>query len=182
MFWLDIVLVGVCVGFALFGFYFGFFHTLGSLLGTALGFFLASRYSGYMAEWLMNVTGWEGNASRLLMFVVAFLLINRLVGILFWFIDKILSIVNHLPLIGLVNRILGAVFGFLEGMITIGLIFYFARKLPLTEEGKWLLQTSTVGKKFESITLFLFPLWPLVVKCFRTITQFVESTIHRFID
>ncbi|KKS70702.1 MAG: hypothetical protein UV42_C0046G0001, partial [Candidatus Magasanikbacteria bacterium GW2011_GWE2_42_7] len=55
----DIVLLIIIAGFAMFGIWFGFIHTLGSLLGTAVGAFVATRYYLWLATWIVNITGWS---------------------------------------------------------------------------------------------------------------------------
>ena len=60
----DIILLIIIAGFAMFGFWFGLIHTLGSLLGTVFGAYLASRYYEPMADWLINITGWGENISK----------------------------------------------------------------------------------------------------------------------
>lgn len=54
----DIILIVIVAGFGLFGLWFGLVHTLGSLIGTVFGVYLASRYYGPVAEWLIRATGW----------------------------------------------------------------------------------------------------------------------------
>ena len=84
----DIVLVVIIVLFGLFGLWFGLIHTLGSLAGMVVGVFLASRYYEVGANWLMSLTGWGDNFSKVLIFIIAFFVINRLVGLVFWIVIK----------------------------------------------------------------------------------------------
>lgn len=141
----DLVLIIIIASFGLFGLWFGLIHTLGSLLGTVLGVFLATRYYEIAANWLMNITGWQANFSKVLIFVIVFFLINRLVGLAFWIIDKLLGFVTRLPFISGINRFLGLIFGLFEGAVGLGMIFYFIAKFPLSE---WFM-----GKLGESIIL-----------------------------
>ncbi|MCF6269457.1 MAG: hypothetical protein L3J41_07095, partial [Melioribacteraceae bacterium] len=47
------------------------------------GAFAASRYYGVVSDVLVNITGWNENVSRVIMFIIIFLIINRFVGFLF---------------------------------------------------------------------------------------------------
>ena len=94
--WIDLSFLVIIGGFSLFGFWFGFIHTAGSLMGTLAGAYLASRYYEPMAQWLINITGWQGNTARVVMFILAFFVISRAVGFLFFIVDKFISCKNWL--------------------------------------------------------------------------------------
>jgi len=173
----DILLLVTMGGFALFGLWFGLVHTLGSLLGTILGAYLASRYYEPMAGWLVQVTGWSENGSRVLMFIIAFVLINRLVGFAFWIVDKIFKVVTHLPFIRSIDRIFGGVLGFFEGVITIGLIFYFVERFPLSEKIMGMVADSVVVPKTVAVAGLLIPLLPEALKLLRSTIDFVEKKV-----
>lgn len=129
----DVILLIIIAGFALFGLWFGFIHTLGSLFGTLLGVYLASRYYDVLSVWLVHITGWDGNAARVIMFILAFFVINRLVGLVFWLVDRLLSIVTRLPFLSSINRMGGLVAGFLEGLITVGIAMILFDQFPFSE-------------------------------------------------
>ncbi|MFA6427377.1 MAG: CvpA family protein [Candidatus Magasanikbacteria bacterium] len=167
----DIILLVLVGGFAMAGFWFGFVHTLGSLVGTLLGAFLASRYYEPMAEWLIRVTGWPENTSRVFMFIVAFFIINRLVGFLFWIVDKFLSIITRLPFIKSLNRLLGLALGLFEGVVTVGLILLFIERFPLSERIMSMVVASTVAPYVTSVAEILWFLMPDAVRM-------LESTIN----
>ena len=174
MSWLDIVLIIIIASFGLFGLWFGLIHTLGSLVGTILGVFLATRYYEIVANWLMNITGWQANFSKVLIFIIVFFLINRLVGLAFWMIDKLLGFITRLPFISGINRFLGMLFGILEGAIGLGMIFYFIGKFPLSQ---WFM--SKLGESFLMPHLVKMAkiLLPFVPEALKT----VQSSIEYFI-
>lgn len=173
----DIVLLIIFGGFAMFGFWFGFIHTLGSLFGTVFGAYLASRYYEPMAAWLGAITGWEGNATKVVMFIIAFLIINRLVGLVFWFVEKILKIVTRLPFLRSLDRLLGSLLGLFEGMLTLGLIFYFIDKVPLSEKIMGYLATSEVAPYTINLAKVLLPLLPDALKALQSTVDFVEAAV-----
>src|SRR3990167_126080 len=130
----DIILLVIIGCFGIFGLAFGLVQTLGSLIGTVMGVYLASRFYEQLAAWLSNLTGWTCNFPKVLMFIIAFVIINRLIGFLFFLIDKIFGIVTHLPFIKGLNRLLGLAFGITEGVIVLGIVLYIINKFPLSQD------------------------------------------------
>jgi membrane protein required for colicin V production len=173
----DVILLIIIGGFAMFGFWFGLIHTLGSLLGTLLGAYLASRYYEPMADWLINVTGWGENVSSVVMFIIAFIIINRLVGFGFWVVDKMTSVITNLPFIKGINRFLGLAVGIFEGMITIGLILYFIDKVPLSEFVMDHISSSIVAPYTVSMAEILLPLLPDALKMLEGTVDYFEDVI-----
>ena len=109
----DMALLIIISGFALFGLWFGLVHTLGSLIGTVFGVYLASRYYEPVANWIISFSGWGQNYVKVIIFIVSFLLITRLVGFIFWIMEKFLTIFTRMPFVHGLDRLLGAIFGVL---------------------------------------------------------------------
>ena len=174
---IDIILIIIIVGFGMFGFWFGLIHTLGSLMGTILGAYLASRFYEPMGEWLIAVTGWDENFSKVFMFIIAFIIINRLVGLVFWLVDKVLSVFTHLPFIRSLNRLLGLIFGLFEGALTIGLIIYFVERFPLSEWFMGHLAESTIAPFASSLANILIPLLPEALRILRSTVDYVGAMV-----
>lgn len=164
----DLVLLVIIGGFALFGLWFGLVHTLGSMVGTVLGVFLATRYYAPFADWLVNTIGLGANFSKVLVFVIAFLIINRLVGLAFYFVDRILSIFTRLPFIRGLDRILGLVFGLLEGALVIGIIFYFIVRFPIGANFMAALSASLIAPYTIKLASVLLPFVPDAIKMLRS--------------
>ena len=174
---IDVVLLITIGSFALFGFWFGFIHTLGSLLGTVFGAYLASRYYEPMADWLVGITSWSQNGARVLMFIIAFVIINRLVGFIFWILDKVFGLVTHLPFIRSIDRIFGTILGLFEGVITVGLVFYFIERFPVSEKIMNAVAHSFVVPKTVAVATLLIPFLPEALKLLRSTVDFVEKKI-----
>ncbi len=170
----DLILIIIITSFGLFGLWFGLIHTLGSLVGTILGVFLATRYYEYAANWLINITGWQANFSKVLIFIIVFFLINRLVGLAFWIIDKLLGFITRLPFLNGINRFLGLLFGVLEGAIGLGMIFYFIGKFPLSEWFMEKLGESFLMPHLVNMAKILLPFVPEALKA-------VQSSVDYFI-
>ncbi len=164
----DIVLLIIIGGFALFGLWFGLVHTLGSLAGTIIGVYLASRYYQPFAEWLIKTTGWGANISKVVVFIIAFIIINRLVGLAFYIIDRVLSVVTKLPFISSLNRLLGLVFGLFEGVLVLGIAFYFIARFPVGSGFMDALAASRVAPYTIQVASVLWPLIPEAIKILKS--------------
>ena len=124
----DIVLLIIIAGFAMFGIWFGFIHTLGSLLGTAVGAFVATRYYLWLATWIVNITGWSEHTATV------FMVSNRLIGFFFWLFDRFFKPITNLPFLSSLNRFLGFLLGIFEGVVTLGLVFFVIQANPVNEK------------------------------------------------
>lgn len=170
----DLILIIIIGGFALFGFWFGLVHTLGSLLGTLLGLFLASRIYVPLADWLVRITGWNENFAKVIMFILAFLVINRLVGFGFFLVDRFTAIITRLPFLNSINRILGAAFGALEGIIVLGIFFYIFARYPFSER----LTEAVAHSKIASFTVKTASvIWPLVPDALQKLKSTIEGIL-----
>lgn len=174
---IDVVILIIIGGFALAGFWFGLIHTVGSLLGTIVSIFIASRYYEPVANWLIHVTGWQPNVWKVVVFIIAFILLNRLVGLGFWFLEKIVNIVTYLPFVTSLNRILGMLFGAFEGLITVGMAIYFIERFPLSAPLMAALAKSDVAPFTVAIASILFPLLPEALRLLDSTVDYVEERV-----
>ena len=168
----DLILLIIIGGFALFGLWFGLVHTLGSLLGTILGVYLASRYYQPFAEWLIQTTGWGANISKVIVFIIAFIIINRLVGLVFYVIDRILSVITKLPFISGINRLLGLAFGLFEGILVVGIVLYFIARFPLGLGFMSSLASSRIAPFTINVASILWPFIPEAIKILKSTIGF----------
>lgn len=173
----DVVLLIIIGGFGLFGLWFGFFHTLGSLLGTIAGVFLASRYYEPVAGWLVEITGWGENTSSVIIFTLSFVLINRLVGLLFYFVDRMLGVITRLPFVSSVNRVAGLAFGIFEGLVTIGFVVYFASQFPISDRVTNAIHDSAVTPRTLPVIEYLLPLLPEGLQAVKDGFGYVEAQV-----
>lgn len=173
----DIILLSIAGGFALIGFWLGFVHALGSLLGTVFGLYIAFRYSSVFADWIIGWTNWEGNMVRVVIFVISFLLIARLVGLLFWLARKFLSVITSLPIIHMFDRLLGGLFGFFEGLIAVGVFVFVAKQFPLSARLSEQIASSVVAPYALGLVLFLLPMLPGVLELIKKSVDYVEKKV-----
>lgn len=175
MSWFDISLIGLIALFALGGFRLGAIHTLGSVIGTILGVYLASRYYEPMAAFIVAYTGWGGNLPNVIMFVVAFIVINRLVGFVFWIISRVFKLITRLPFISSVDKLVGLLLGVLEGIITIGVIIYFIERFPISKKLMEMIASSNMAEQIRKIANLFIPLFPEGLKLLKSTVDFVEG-------
>lgn len=152
----------------MFGLYSGFISAMGSLFGTVIATFIAIRVYEPTAWWIGHYTGWGENTTRVVVFVVLFFVLNRLVGLLFWLFEKILTVVIRVPFIRSVDRILGLTLGLLEGVLAMGLVFYFVARFPISD---WFMK-EMAGSVVVAIVVqpvkILLPLLPEAIKLLKS--------------
>jgi uncharacterized membrane protein required for colicin V production len=107
--------------------------------------------------------------ANLLAFFGLFILVNRLVGFLFYIIEKIFGLIAILPFLKTFNRLLGAALGLVEGTLVIGLAIYFAGRFPFSSWFETMLTGSLLARPFNTVGSVLAPLLPDAVRALRTI-------------
>lgn len=165
----DLVLILILGGFVAYGLWFGLIHTLGVLIGTIAGAFLSARWYDEVAAWLGFLFGGHQNAAKVVCFLFLFVIINRLIGLLFWVVDKIFSILTIIPFLKTINRLLGAAFGFIEGVLVLGLTLYVASRFPLSDWFSTDLASSKVAHYLVTIASILKPFLPEILKQIKSI-------------
>ncbi|MFZ5390752.1 MAG: CvpA family protein [Patescibacteria group bacterium] len=161
---LDLLLILAVFGFIWFGFWFGIIHMIGSLLGTVVGAWLAGHYYDVLAAWLNNWLGLSGGWVTLASFLIIFIVFNRLVGFIFYLLDKTFNFLRFIPFLTTINRLAGAVLGFLEGALVLGLTLYFASRLPLPLLVENAIAASAVAARLIRFAGVLAPLLPEIIR------------------
>lgn len=164
MSYLDIGLIVIIAGFALAGLWYGLVHAILSLLGTIVGIFIATRLYEPVATWIIQSTGWDPNWARVIFFILVFIIIVKLISVIFWLGEKILGLFTKLPGIKGLDKLLGLLFGTAEGVFFLGLILYFIARFPISP---WFME-QMAGSFFapllvRTVTLLL-PLIPDALK------------------
>lgn len=130
MFLVNLVLVMLLLGYVGMGVKDGFVHTLGRFLGAILGFLAARAWS----IWLVGILGifMPAGWARLVAFVLIFIAITRIFGMVFKLVDGIFEIMKLLPFLKSIDKFLGAFLGFVEGLIFIGGAIYLILTFKLS--------------------------------------------------
>jgi len=163
----DLILLLILAGFVIFGIWFGLIHTLGSLVGVVAGAYLAGQYYTTVASWGAFIWG-DGNGGNVIAFMIILVLVNRLVGLLFYVLDRAFEFIAVIPFLKSINRLAGGIFGLVEGAITIGLVIFMLARYPI---GGWLadqLAASTVASRLVNFINFLTPLLPEALNTVKT--------------
>jgi membrane protein required for colicin V production len=153
---LDIILAIFLLYFAFKGFTSGFIISIATLAGLILGFYAASHFSEFTANWLLADMGLKSSNIRLIAYVVTFVIVIVLVFLLGKFLTGVVKTVG----LGIVNRLAGAIFGIAKGLLIASFVFLlFARIDPkgslMPAEQK---KTSVLYKPVSAIAPAVIPL------------------------
>lgn len=156
----DTILLVFLAGFVFYGFFFGLVRTIGSIAGVVAGFVVASRYYLMAYAWAGNLFFGYEKAGKVVCFVLLFTLANRLVGFAFALLDSALGVISIIPFVKTINRLSGAALGFIEGVITLGLVFYYIQRFGILSG---FVEKLSVGSKILPFSIdFLNSLLPFL--------------------
>src|SRR5690606_32344673 len=103
------------------GFWFGLIHMVGSFVSIVVAAVISGNYFEFVAEKLSFLFGGRDNLGRVVTFILLFLLVTRLVGFVFWLINKLFNLIAVLPFLKTFNRLGGALLGLIEGVVLMSL-------------------------------------------------------------
>lgn len=172
----DISLLVIIGGFVINGLFKGLIKILGNVVGLIIGAFVASHY--YLAfyswalnwTWLRNVIGVHQNIGRVAAFILVFVITTRLVGVIFYLIEKFFDFIAVIPGSKYINNLLGGALGFLEGALFLGLIIYVASRYTLV--GNFFgqqLTDSTVAPLLLKVVNIILPVLPEALKALKSV-------------
>lgn len=167
--YVDVVLLAVLGSFVLAGFWFGVIHMIGSLVGLGVGIWAAGHYYQWAADWL---TYWgldNVNLARVLGFLLVFVLVNRLFGLVVLLADKVFKVISIIPFLKTFNRLLGAGLGLIEGTIVLALTVWFVGRFPLTAAFAPRLAESELAQSLNVIGQLLAPLLPEALRLMKSV-------------
>lgn len=143
---LDILIWAVLIFFAAKGFSKGLVREACSLLGLVTGGWAAFRYYSFLSQGIRSFINLPPHVAQPL----AFLLIFMLLGILFYFLGHLLTVIFKIMLLGGINRIGGIVFGFLEGGFILCVVLYLATTKPVPEKVRGIVSGSKTAHSFAA--------------------------------
>ena len=161
---LDLILVLVLFIFIAFGFVMGLVEAIGALVGLVLGTWVAGMYYDNLAGWLEPFFLGNDLTAKIVAFILIFTLVNRLTGLLFWFLNKMFNLISIIPFTKSLNRFLGAVLGFVEGVLAMGIIIYFINQLPIIAVVSDAIAGSFIAGLLMTFAAVLVPLLPDILK------------------
>ena len=125
----DVMLLVIVSAFAIGGFFAGFIRSVGAILGFFAGAYMASRYFMGFGDWITPIIGGHDIAAKIIAFIVIFLIVDRLIALLFYFIGKLFGLISFIPFLKTINRIAGFLLGLTEGVLVTGLLIYIIAKI-----------------------------------------------------
>jgi len=163
----DAILIVLLSSFVAFGLFFGLIHTFGALLGVLFGAWVSGHYFLVISGWISNLTGFSHNAINVIVFILLFILVNRLVALIFSLLDKVFHIIAIIPFLKSINKLAGAVLGLVQGALVLGLILYILGKYST---GTWIeasLQSSVIAPQLIKVAKILLPFIPSAIKAIK---------------
>jgi len=143
---LDILIWVVLLFFVAKGFSKGLVREACSLLGLVTGGWAAFRYYSVLSQGIRHFINLPPQVAQPL----AFLLIFMLLGILFYFLGHLLTVIFKIMLLGGINRIGGVVFGFLQGGFVLCVLLYLGTTRPMPDKMKGFIHGSKTAHAFAS--------------------------------
>jgi membrane protein required for colicin V production len=142
----DILIWAVLLFFVAKGFSKGLVREACALLGLVTGGWAAFRYYPSLAQGIRIFINLPPHVAQPLSFLLIFLML----GILFFFLGHLLTVIFKIMLLGGINRIGGVVFGFLEGGFVLCVLLYLATTKPVPEKMKGWITASRTAQSFAS--------------------------------
>lgn len=126
---LDIILALFLFYFAFKGFTNGFIISIATLAGLILGFYAASHFSEFTANWLQHDMGLKSSNIKLIAYIVTFVIVVVLIFLLGRFLTGMVKTVG----LGIVNRLAGALFGIAKGLLIASFLFLLFTRIDPKE-------------------------------------------------
>jgi len=161
---LDLILILILFLFIAFGFVLGLVQTIGALIGVVLGAFLAGTFYEPFGRWLAPFFLGNSNAAKIVAFILIFTISNRLVGLVFWLINKIFNLISIIPFTKSLNRILGAILGLVEGILVLGVILFFLTDFGFSEWFNSIVAASKVAEWLIWLAGIVTPFLPGLIE------------------
>lgn len=156
----DLVLLLILFGFVWFGLWHGLIRTISGIVAFVLSLIIASRFYELLALKLLPLLKDNFLLSRILSFLLIFLVAQAIIFFIFRALNKIFDF----SILKIFNRLAGALFGLIEGGLVIGFILYLSSKLPLGAAWANSLETSFMAGVLIGFNNILLPLLPKAIK------------------
>jgi uncharacterized membrane protein required for colicin V production len=143
----DIIILLIIAGFVWKGVRLGFIEALGGIIGVFVGLLAAGRWWQLAADSLLPILDNNQWLSTALGWLLVFIVVNRLVALIFWFIDKVFHVIAIIPFLKSINSLLGGLLGLVEGVFVVGSIISIMLLLPFSGS----LQTKVNNSKFSNV-------------------------------
>ncbi len=142
----DILIWAVLLVFVIKGFLKGLVREVCSLFGLVAGGWAAFKYYPFLADAIRSFISIPHHLALSLAFILIFLVM----GLLFFLLGHLLTVVFKIMLLGGINRVGGALFGLLEGAFILCMVLYFGTARHVPEKVKAPLLRSKTAQVFIS--------------------------------
>lgn len=159
---LDLILILALFIFIALGFSMGLIQAIGAIVGVILGAIIANAYFKDFGNFLTPIFLGNSAVALSISFILLFSIVNRLVGLIFYFVGKIFNIIAIIPFLKTFNRLFGAIFGGIEGILVLGLLIYFISGIQFWPWLNSSIANSILAPWFIYIAGILMPLVPQV--------------------
>jgi membrane protein required for colicin V production len=140
----NILIWAILLIFMVKGFMKGLIGEVCSLVGLVMGSWAAFTYYPFLAETTRTYIHLPHYVSAVFSFIIIFLAI----GVLFFFLGRLLTVIFKVILLGGLNRVGGVIFGFLQGALILCLLLFLGTTKPMPQKLKVGLEGSTVARPF----------------------------------
>ncbi|MBI4092541.1 MAG: CvpA family protein [Candidatus Kerfeldbacteria bacterium] len=151
------------------GFRSGLIHMIGSIIGVVVGVALAGRWYDPVGSWLGAFVFSDPLIAQVVGFSVLMLIFNRLFGLAFVLLNKVIRIINIIPGVSGLNRLAGAGLGFVEAVLIAGVTLYLATKFNVSPGWSEALEQSVLRPMLVGIAQIVVPLLPNAIKSVQSI-------------
>lgn len=171
----DIIILLIIIGFVWKGVKLGFIESLGGIVGVIIGLLAAGRWWQVAASSLEPLLGNNQWLSMIIGWALIFVLVNRLVALIFWIIDKIFHVVAIIPFLKSINSLLGGLLGLVEGFLLVGSIISIILLTPFNNSFTEKINVSKFNRIFSFVNVFAQKLTPDSVKNWQKGLPFIEQ-------
>jgi uncharacterized membrane protein required for colicin V production len=122
--------------------------------------------AGWFTAYLQMPAIW----SRVLAFIVIFLVVGKIVSLIFKLLDRLFKILSIIPFTKTLNRLAGLVLGAIEALLILSVLIFLLSRYSLDPRIDEALKQS----KFAPVIVkFIFPLWPLLPEMIKKIKAII---------
>lgn len=129
----DIIILILLLGSAINGWKSGLIKTLAGLVGIIVGVVIASNTFPVLAEWLTPIFRGRVNLANIVSFFTIFLIINGLIGVGAYLLDKTFKIFSIIPFVKTINRIGGLILGVIGSVMVLGVVIVLLENFPFAD-------------------------------------------------
>lgn len=167
---LDIILV-ILLSLSLYsGLRKGLIRSLGRIFGIIIGAYVASNFYLLFFDWASSFININESLGKILAFIILFILVTKLIHIIFYLIEKAFNLLAVIPGSKYINNILGGALGLLEGALFLGLIFFVvSRYTPLVGKFGVMIKESVVIPWLNMTVDIILPILPQALKALQSI-------------